>query len=196
MKNQRSRVRTGVGIGCAAAASVVLSLLLCFPTVVPSSILPWTPARGRRGRERGRRREVRRGRRGARDRRVGSCVCVDGRGREREDAVRRENAGICGGGGLLFYATASAPRCRALQSPCDAHLLFFPHARRDGGSTGNSLSATTFDFNRLCGCRASTRALRATQPARRLPAMRMRPFQPVGSEAPTFFSLFSSLFST
>ena len=45
------------------------------------------------------------------------------------------------GGRLLFYATASAPRCRALQSPRDAHLLFFPHARRDGGSTGNSLSA-------------------------------------------------------
>jgi len=52
-------------------------------------------------------------------------------GGEREDVVRRENAWICGawGGRLLFYVTASAPRRRALQSPHDAHLLFFPHAR-------------------------------------------------------------------
>ena len=131
-------MRRGVGIGCAAAASVVLSLLLCFPAAVPSSILPWTPARGCRGRERGRRREVRRGRRGARDRRVGSWVRVDGRG-ERIRWGERTCGYVVRGGRLLFYATASAPRCRALQSPRDAHLLFFPHARRDGGSTGNNL---------------------------------------------------------
>ena len=131
-------MRRGVGIGCAAAASVVLSLLLCFPAAVPSLILPWTPARGRRGRERRRRREVRRGRRGARDRRVGSCVRVDGRG-ERGCGERERVDMRCVGGRLLFYATASAPHCRALQSPCDVHLLFFSHARRDGGSTGNNL---------------------------------------------------------
>jgi len=96
MKNQRSRVRTGVGISCAATASVILVLLLCFPAIVPSWILPWTPAPGRRGRGRGRRCEVRRGKRGPQEMRVWAEECERGAsGRlereEREDAVRREN---------------------------------------------------------------------------------------------------------
>ena len=115
MKNQRSRVKTGVGIGCAATASVVLVLLLCFPAVVPSWILPWTPAPGRRGRGRGRRCEDRRVKRVPREKRLGRgmrerSVCAVGTRGERGCGEERERVNMrCVGRRFLFYALHPHP---------------------------------------------------------------------------------------